>query len=254
MANNITLNNIKSRQSELYNLVMAALDWLNYINRVSVGDILEEASLKYPITEYLERKEKKICELEVNHPVFKRRRIDIAWRDVLLEKTNEVKWDCFIEVKYAKNIDAQNVFDDLCRLYYTRKKYPESKCYFIIFGERDYFVNNLQSNIIHKYTPVNNEFGVPNTKEIEDRRRNAHPFAKWFTLQMSNPLKTIKYTNNNTYYRNFLTRKNGAYIFRDAKDKLVEITLTTKLLERRSTTNSPGEFCIAAWEVLETLK
>lgn len=254
MTNNFTLNSIKANQSELYDLVMAALDWLNYINRVSVGDILEEASLKYPITEYLERKEKQTCELELIHPVFKRRRIDLAWRNELLQKENEVKWDCYMEVKYAKNIDEQNVFDDLCRLYYTKKKCPESKCYFIIFGERDYFVNNLQSNIIRKYSPENNELGVTDTKEIEDRRTNAHPYAKWFTLQMSSPHKTIKYTKNNKYYRNFLTRKNGSYVFRDETEKLVEITFTTRLIERRSSTNAPGEFCIAVWEVMETLE
>lgn len=254
MTNNFFLNNIKASQSELYNLVMAALDWLNYINRVSVGDILEEASLKYPITEYLERKEKKTCELEVIHPVFKRRRIDIAWRNELLQEENEVRWDCYMEVKYAKYIDEQNVFDDLCRLYYIKRKYQESKCYFIVFGERDYFVKNLQSNIIRKYSPLNNEFGVIDTKEIEDRRTNAHPYAKWFTLQMSNPHKAIKYSGKNKYYRNFLTRKNGSYVFRDEKEKLGDIAFTTKLLERRSSTNAPGEFCIAVWEIMETLK
>ena len=71
---------------------------------------------------------------------------------------------------------------------------------------------------------------------------------------MSNPHKAIKYSGKNKYYRNFLTRKNGSYVFRDEKEKLGDIAFTTKLLERRSSTNAPGEFCIAVWEIMETLK
>ncbi len=244
---NVTLSNIKQQSSKFYELAMTVLDWLNYINRISRGqDILDESSFKYPITEYLERKKGAICGLEIDHPIFQRKSVDVAWRYADIDSTikSEPEWECFMELKYASNTDVQRIFDDLCRLYYIKKKFPDVKCYFLICGEKELFVANFQNKIIQSQKSE-----VTEVEEKEYKGNNQPPYSKWFTLQPSNPVKLIECEFNNRYYHSFITRKRGKYIFHDSKDKIDTLCFQTKLLERRTNTNSPKEFCIAIWEI-----
>lgn len=254
MRSNATLNNIKKRQGELYDLSMAILDWLNYLKRVSAGDIIEEASLKYPITEYLERKGKYICAQQVNHPVFQRKRLDIAWgksRPKPDEEGDE-KWSNYIELKYAKHVNIRNVTDDLFRLYFVKKKHPRSHCYFLLFGEKVLFNANFQRTIIEKEVVLKGPNGLTDKQEIEFKGESEQQFAHWFTLQPAEPLKKIRCNEQKTdsLYSDFLSRKKGSYIFRDEKFKKIKITFQTRLTQRCSNTNAPAEFCVVIWEIL----
>lgn len=245
--NNVTLSNIKQQASIFYELAMTVLDWLNYINRISKGqDILDESSFKYPITEYLERKKDAFCGLELNHPIFKRKKVDVVWRYANNSSSikSEQEWEYFMELKYASNTDVQRIFDDLCRLYYIKKKYNSSRCYFLICGEKELFVTNFQNKIIQSQKSIEQE-----VEEKEYKGNNQPPYSKWFTLQPSNPTKIIECESNNKYYRSFLTRKKGKYIFYNPQDKIDKIRFQTRLLERRTNANSHKEFCIAIWEI-----
>ena len=251
-----SLNIFQGHKTDTYGLAMTILDWLNYINRISVGDLIDEDSLKYPFTEYLERKEKQVCSQQEIHPIFKRKRIDIAWDKLSKIKkieSGQKPWGNYIELKYAKNISIKNVTDDLFRLYYIKKAYPKSKCYFLLFGEKSLFKVKFQDYIIKREEKIEHSIDINETREIEYSGEQEDSFAHWFTLQLENPPKRIKCdgTNSTSMYYNFLNREEGTYIFRDKNIKKDKITFRTKIVERRSNSDKQGwEFSIAIWEVL----
>lgn len=251
-----TLNIFHGRNTNTYSLAMTILDWLNYINRISVGDLIDEDSLKYPITEYLERKEKQVCSQQETHPVFKRKRIDIAWDKLSKIKkieSGEVPWGNFIELKFVKNISVENVTDDLFRLYYIKRRYPKSKCYFLLFGEKSMFKVKFQDDIIERVEKIEHGHNIDEDLEIEYIGEQEDSFAHWFTLQLENPIKKIKCdgTNSTSKYYKFLNREEGTYIFRDKNIKKDKITFRTKIAERRSNSDKQGRgFSIAIWEIL----
>ena len=251
-----SLDIFQGHNTNTYSLAMTILDWLNYINRISVGDLIDEDSLKYPITEYLERKEKQVCSQQETHPVFKKKRIDIAWDE--LSKIQEIEsgkepWGNYIELKYVKHISITNVTDDLFRLFYIKKRYPSSKCYFLVFGEKSLFKVKFHDDIIERVENIEYNHDVIENQEIEYRGEQEDSFAHWFTLQLENPKKEIYCdgTNPTSMYYDFLNRDKGTYYFRNENEKEDKINFCTKIVERRSNSDKQGSgFSIAIWEIL----
>ncbi len=250
------LNNIANIRP-LYDLASAIIHWASYIKKVSHCDILEESSLKYPITEYLERYKGAECALEWPHAVFKQRRIDIVWNNktdgeinLEINRDKDKKWDNFLELKYATTKDAQLLFNDLCRLYYLKKKFPESRCYFLYCGENDIYTQNFKTKIIKENIYEERDGIRILKKEKEYPKSTSGKLTKWFTLQMQTPNKTIEIAAGNTQYRKFLSKEKGRFVFYDNNDKIDAPTFITRLIERQEDSNSNQELSVAIWEIL----
>ena len=156
-------------------------------------------------------------------------------------------------MKYVKNISVKNITDDLFRLYYIKNKYPKSKCYFLLFGEKGLFNVKFQNEIIERIEEIGHNPFVKETQEIEFKGEPEDSFAHWFTLQLENPRKKIECdgTDSTSLYYDFLNRDHGTYIFRNENEKEDKIVFRTKIVERRySSDRQGGGFSIAIWEIL----
>lgn len=125
----------KIKTINVEDLARAVSLWLNYQATVcSSVNLLHEASFRYPITEYLERKERSISKLEEDHPIFENRPTDFQW------KLKNKKY--YLECKYVKygytnkKQEFQRYIDDLCRLYYCIEDNKIDICYFLVCGNR----------------------------------------------------------------------------------------------------------------------
>ena len=146
---------------DIKNLASAVRYWLSYWDTVSRSNILQEGSLRYSISEVIERKYNGLCVLELPHPCFKNRNIDITWGDdinddaILEEFTKRVERkannqltkeidklyqnsdviECKIVTKHTKyKSEIQRIFNDLCRLYFFKLRYPNRRAFFLLEG------------------------------------------------------------------------------------------------------------------------
>jgi hypothetical protein len=70
-----------NREFDLIQLANAVQWWMSYTSAVGRSYVLAESSIKYPLTEYLERTSPNEIKLEYPHPKLKKRRIDICFED-----------------------------------------------------------------------------------------------------------------------------------------------------------------------------
>ena len=110
--------------------------WMNYYSVVcSSHKVLHEASIRYPLVEYLERRGNVAGFLEDKHSLFVNRPIDFQWE---LDK----KHYC-LEAKYARTgytddkKELQRYFDDICRLYFSIENEDRDIALFLICGKAE---------------------------------------------------------------------------------------------------------------------
>ena len=141
-----SIENILSSAYCVYN-------WMGYLSKASDNShLIAESSLKYPFVECLERHSINEIHLEFTHPIFKNRKIDAFIGDVD-EKGNMVRnaSKIFIEFKFVRGDtntkkEQQRYFDDLMRLSLLKKGFPESKCFFLVCGEKATYHNSFMYN------------------------------------------------------------------------------------------------------------
>ncbi|MBO4654849.1 MAG: hypothetical protein J5644_04830 [Bacteroidales bacterium] len=153
------------------NIILLAISiqsWLNYINTISLSNVLAESSVRYPLADFLERRGGYKIILEKVHPKLKDRQIDFTI------ETEDGK--SYVELKVVRNntrttAEKQRVFNDLIRLALLAEGNVD--CYFIMCGKSDSFVGDFKS--ISK-----------STGKIQPRGKNARKplpkgdYAKWF--------------------------------------------------------------------------
>ncbi len=286
---------MSTQEEQLHRIADALHHWLSYINIVAKSNILLESSLRYALCEYIERQMNVECALEVKHPCFYKRSIDFVWnlekgvigtnldKDTLLADND----NCYIlECKYvnkatnSKN-ERQRVFNDLCRLYYIKKKYPNSHSLFLMAGNAELFSNNFQNaktneninwDILDK-KKMNNRPNIDeqqNNLDIDNLGKDTEQyslepqyrasFSDWFMFDKSGStsIKT-KEPRHSEYYDVFV----GDYFKLDdngiAQNEAEDnISFTTKLLAINSEPPEKGEKglipCkfqdVAIWEIL----
>lgn len=170
---------------DIKNLASAVQYWLSYWDTISRASMLQESSLRYAISEIIERRFNGVCLLELPHPRFTSKNIDVTWADynekdnildefckkgvdrksnqTLKKKLNDLYLKCdIIECKIASRYtnsshEKQRIFDDLCRLYFYKKQYPDRQAYFLMSGAQDYFDAVRANGILGNYETTEND-------------------------------------------------------------------------------------------------
>lgn len=152
---------------EIKNLASVVQYWLSYWDTVSRASMLQESSLRYAISEIIERRFNGVCLLELPHPRFTSKNIDVIWADYnendsilsdfckkginrknnqkLKKKLHKLYSNCdIIECKIASKYsntkhEKQRIFNDICRLYFFKKLYPNRHVYFLLSGAKRFF-------------------------------------------------------------------------------------------------------------------
>lgn len=200
---------------------------LSYLESVSRTKLLAESSIRYPLLEYVERRDVNLDPLlEYKHEVFKRRRCDLLITDRGGDKS-------IFEFKYVRDdshTEFQDYLDDLIRLYYMSKR--GCKAYFVVCG------NTLA---------FNKEFR--NTKAVTTRlgSRRGRPsglFAKCLSFNINNTDKNVSTMHFKENYKTFC----GDYKFKNPADSHpASLNFRTRLVSLRY---GDGVQFIGLWEVL----
>ena len=222
---------------------------LSYLQTVAITDLLAESCFRNPAIEYLERKAGiPFISMEYRHPVFKSKRIDLAWTGGVIKSddrsvdttTNNTKRegtlepDSFLEMKYVKSETAngseiQRYFNDILRLAILCSDYDvysnkDFRCFFIASGSGlnwqtcfQSFVNSERSDVI---TPIASGQSRP-LEVIESEYNN------WFSFDINNPIKQIDTKNHKKRFDFF----SDDYVLRSTKKHPTkDIVFYTQLL------------------------
>lgn len=116
--------------------------WLNYHNTVSKSNVLIESSIRYPLTEYLERRLGTEVYLEEPHPIFSGLHYDFKYKCGNIQRNIELK---YLHDYSNRSAEFKRYFDDLVRLAVLKG----INC-FVLCGERNLFENKIKK----EYTPI----------------------------------------------------------------------------------------------------
>lgn len=226
---------MKTKEFIIYQLANTMMFWLNYISSVGRSYVINEGSIKFPITEYLEHCDSLKINLEYSHPIFNSRRIDLLVEDN--KKNNKYAF----EFKFIRNgntrtsNEKQRIFNDLLRL----KCFDAEHKYFIIFGTQLEFNSDFQSIIIKdkKNDYIKERSNNQGTNIIEPQGF----YTNWFNFDFSE--KEFNLANHNEYYMKF-------------KEDYSEIdvkSIKTKLvyLSNSNPTSTNNIFKVGIWEVFK---
>ena len=178
------------------NLARSIFHWLCYVKNSTNSNVLLESSVRFPLVEYLERREGiKTVNLEKDIEGYSHRAFDFYFENTYEEedqKTKKVreKTDRFyLEIKFV-SIDTgdgtirQKVFNDLSRLRYFAGE--DSYCFFIMCGPTKFFETSFRS-VLKKV-----ERGkIPTYKNKDVSVQNNSIFNKWFSFDIKKPHKSI---------------------------------------------------------------
>lgn len=221
-------------------MAAAVIWWLNYLNAIGRGYVINENAIKYPVAEYLEKSiiEKKKIQLERNHPILWKRKIDVCY-----EKNGE---EIAFEFKYikegstVKQSERQRVFNDLMRLHYFLAG-GGSKAYFLICGNKTEFKNSFMK------IPIPADPKKPMTPVTYDLF-----YENWFSFSDSPDEVLIDLTiNDNVYapmYANFFKNykpKKGKIMKRPTQIKTRMIFVS----QEYNDSNIPENLRIGVWEI-----
>lgn len=165
--------------------------------------MVNEASLKYPIADYLTSLEMPLTkiELEYNHPHLKKRSVDLIALDQPKTKSNTPKIEIAFEFKISKEEtryepEQKRIFNDLMRLHMIAKS-TNANCYFLISGIHKDFIQHFRSIATTRPTGSNNT--LPDPEGI---------YTEWFKFKLGEEkefaVKNVTGNNYATIYQAFL--------------------------------------------------
>ncbi|MBQ6722963.1 MAG: hypothetical protein IJQ84_00400 [Paludibacteraceae bacterium] len=279
-------DNISSKDDTiiLTELAKTVYYWLNYINSVSRTELLLESSLRYPISEFTERRLHQNCFLEIQHPHFETRPMDFVW----LENVNIANFDPKIFCKgafvmeckcaaYGMNTphQRQEIFDDLCRLYFVLNNCPTAHALFMMAGEKKPFTKQFEksqtrtpaSNItvntdsldikiedvqVNDIEIEENKIEIPDNKsestQQEDPQIYKSAYKDWFKFDLKNPVQEINTSDikNKSYFETFV----DTYKLSTSQD----INFQTRLIsyihqDEDASINMQSSQVVAIWQV-----
>ena len=240
-----------TRDIDLLRITNTIHKWLVYADTVSQADLLAESSIRYPLSEYLERRMQCICELEKAHPIFWDRRIDFLWKDKL-----ETQY--YMELKFVRDDtthkdETQRIFNDIYRQSCILEE-KKGRCLFVMCGEANLFKSQFSESIAitrkrgrPRKAPVPQNALIPPNDAGQPQE---HIYRSWFSFDNQNPEKTIKDENENqpyfnTFCKTYKERSNGHLTNRrhNFKTRLILLIQDPEADELKSQS-------IGLWEIL----
>ena len=234
------------------NIIKAALstyNWLGYLgNATDCTDLIAESSLKYPFVECLERNHVDNIHLEVGHPIFQRKRIDIC---IVPETNGIIKFSIGIpicvEFKFVhedtdSKKERQRYFNDLLRLSYLKQYYKSAVCYFIVYGSS--FLFNGKFRKTYK-KPQQKTTDIVKTKSTYSCKSKYHDFLSF----SSQNIKIVHLSNKK--FTDYISVFNEEYLEQTSQNvdlSNIELRLATKLVYLyKSSSGNP--YSMGIWEV-----
>ncbi|MBQ3681411.1 MAG: hypothetical protein IJJ78_00980 [Paludibacteraceae bacterium] len=233
-----------SREIDILRASACTFHWLCYLSKATDNDrLIAECAIKYPFVESLERHFVSNVALELKHPIYKDRRVDlyIGLHSDKNEFDKSEKEPVFVEFKFLKESpDPANVFIDLLRLRSIKKEHPESLCYLIVYGEKLVF-NRLLTNNSRE-----NDDKVELKTEITEKISKEGVLNKW--LSEKGEVCTINMDMD--YEKSILEKFCKEYQRRDGGGFKID-SFSTKLLRLfDKELGNDTLFSFGVWEVL----
>lgn len=229
------------REIDILRASACTFHWLCYLSKATDNDkLIAECAIKYPFVESLERHFVSNVTLELKHPIYKGRNIDlyIGIHSDKNEFDKSEKEPVFVEFKFLKeSTKPKDVFVDLLRLRSIKMRYPKSSCYLIVYGEKLVFNRLLISRSPDNMTDM--------TEEVKGKLVGNGVLSMWLSLKDKklinfNGKKTISYRK--WFYDEYKTL--------DGKDHPIE-NLSTKLVKLFDKEEGIDTlFSFGVWEVL----
>ena len=230
-----------SHEIDILRASACTFHWLCYLSKATDNDkLIAECAIKYPFVESLERHFVSNVTLELKHPIYKGRNIDlyIGIHSDKNEFDKSEKEPVFVEFKFLKeSTKPKDVFVDLLRLRSIKMRYPKSSCYLIVYGEKLVFNRLLISRSPDNMTDM--------TEEVKGKLVGNGVLSMWLSLKDKklinfNGKKTISYRK--WFYDEYKTL--------DGKDHPIE-KLSTKLVKLFDKEEGIDTlFSFGVWEVL----
>ena len=227
-------------------LASSVIHWMNYVSAVGRNYIINESTIKIPVTEYLEVTGIS-PELEFGHPSFKQRRMDLKFKD------SYANIDYAVEFKYVKGdstrdlAERKRVFNDLMRLHFFLD--TDRKGYFLICGIQEDFKLSFENLDL---TPG---YVSPKSKTAKKIKPSSF-YSLWFSFDELSPIKKIELGNLDLNYKKvydaFMDEYEEPYQEQTGTILVRPIEIQTKLIflsQESTATNIPQTFKIGIWEV-----
>lgn len=223
-----------------YGLAEAVYHWVNYVKTCGNEKLIEEHSIRYPLSEYMERKYKAEVSLEQTTILLKSKRYDFYYERPVSkgEITNG-----YIEVKFLRNdtqyeSEQNRFFADLVRLAISQGK----ENYFILFGERRLFESCFKrvGEFAESEDYAAKRFSG---KIIEDLAYG--PYTEWFKFHVKDEIDFYvdNYPSNKEFFIRTHKNKNGDNIDIDG------LRIRTRLLAAMPTNDQNSSQVVYVWGV-----
>lgn len=231
-----------SHEIDILRASACTFHWLCYLSKATDNDkLIAECAIKYPFVESLERHFVSNVTLELKHPIYKGRNIDlyIGIHSDKNEFDKSEKEPVFVEFKFLKeSTKPKDVFFDLLRLRSIKIAHPESLCYLIVYGEKLVF-NRLLTESSRK-----NDDNVELKTEVKEKISKERVLSSW--LSEKGEECTINMNDEKSYLDEFCKD----YQRRDGEEIKID-KLSTKLVKLFDKEEGIDTlFSFGVWEVL----
>ena len=229
--------------------------WLNYQITVSSSiNLLHEASFRYPVAEYLERKAHSIAKLEDRHPIFENRPTDFQWK----QKGKNYYLECkYVKYGYTNKLqEFQRYIDDICRLYYCIENEDTDICYLLVCGMKEdverCFVKSRLEDEPNALDP--NERNVNksrynyifdfNNGSVKELTFDSHSLEE--LAEMTNEQKKQIFVNN--AYKKFIENYKSNLPNEVNNDQIFDESIFFKLLNKYTAKDDDLQ-CVYIWQI-----
>jgi len=224
--------------------------WLNYISSVGREYIFNESSLKFPVTDHLERYFRENIKVEYEHPCLKNRKIDLYYFDKENTVENAIEFKFVMEDSTRDAAERKRIFNDLMRMYLFLD--TNKRGYFLICGnETDFKTSFKNLNLKPKFPVTPAKAGRPIISNIDF-------YSEWFSFDEKAKDRTIDLSKQEplykTVYDSFKTDYNDSYRAATNNDINMPASIKTSLLylsDDSTGNNIPQTMKIGIWEVLK---
>ena len=196
-------------------LMQSVAYYLSYQDKIGKSFMIDESSLKYPVAEYLSSLKVSLSniELEYPHPYLRNRKVDIVKlsnRKRAVEVAFEFK---MTRTGTRYESEQKRIFNDLMRLYLLKKHYAK-RCYFLVAGKQDDFIQHFRSIVTKKPKSTTNK----GHRTLPDPRGF---YTEWFSFKLGARKEFVVSSQQSDSYKSIYHNFLLEYKPRNDKEELV---------------------------------